>query len=61
MIFSFLVRNIILEIISNQSDTGILFREKRDNGLFITLVPKVFLIRWLNNFGDFVNFDWLSV
>ena len=32
-------------------------RERGNNGLFITLTPKVFLyrflIRWLNNFGDF--------
>ena len=32
-------------------------RKRGDNGLFTTLVPKVnnnvFLIRWLNNFGDF--------
>ena len=31
-------------------------REREDNGLFITLVPKVlqsFFIRWLDNFGDF--------
>ena len=37
-------------------------RKEGDNGLLITLVPKVlykrFLIRWLNNFGD-LNFDWL--
>ena len=34
-----------------------LFREGGDIGLFITLVPKVllerFLIHWLNNLGDF--------
>ena len=35
-------------------------RESGDNGLFITLVPKVlfkrFLIRWFNNFRDFSKF-----
>ena len=34
-------------------------RVRGDNGLFITLVPKV-IIRWLNNFGDLSEF-WLVV
>ena len=40
-------------------------REGGDNGLFITLVPKVlydcFLILWLNNFGDFylILISWI--
>ena len=37
-------------------------REEVDNGLFITLVPKVlqyrFLIRRLNNFGDLILNGW---
>ena len=36
-------------------------RERGDNGLFITLIPKLlkirFLIRWLNNFGDLIKFS----
>ena len=36
-----------------------LTRERGDNGLFITIVPKDFLIRWLNRLtGDFSEF-WL--
>ena len=31
-------------------------RDTEDNGVFITLVSKGFLIRWLNNFGDFTEF-----
>ena len=33
-------------------------REIGDIRLFITLVPKVLLKHWLNNFGDLLNFDW---
>ena len=36
-------------------------REEGDIGMFITLFPKVlykrFLIRWINNFVDLLNFD----
>ena len=40
-------------------EVGYLSREieRGDNGLFITLVPKThFLVRWLNNFGDLIEF-----
>ena len=35
-------------------------REREDNGLFITLVPKVFLFAGLTTLETIVNFDCLN-
>ena len=34
-------------------------RQEGDIGLFIALVPKIFLIHWLNNFGKWILIGWL--
>ena len=49
----------------NQDNLSFMQRERGDNGLFMTLVPKVllehFLIRWLNNFRELcrILIGWL--
>ena len=49
--------------LGNLLEFDLLFRDKGDNRLFITLVPKfqdnVFLFVGLTTLGTFIEFDWL--